>query len=325
MRILSLSGGGIRGLFQAVFLRDLAKALGRPLYEHFDIVTGTSTGSILALGVALDVDLDEAVTLFELEGPKIFPALTQRRAKSLLCSLGRGPFYHTKILESSLRSMFRTNGREALLSDCKLSILIPTTTLDRYEVRIFSNFDRCGASGGFDGSLFAADVALASAAAPSFFRSHRPSGLDAIGNVYCEERSYIDGGLWANNPVLCAVTSAYRHLGVPFKDMKVLSVGNGRLPEGEAPNTFDGMRRALMLRSVLNAVFATQAELAERTVGTLLHDETFSGSKFLRVNVDLPQKIELDDVATAIEILKPRAESALKENLATIKSMLNIA
>jgi patatin-like phospholipase/acyl hydrolase len=324
MRILSLSGGGIRGIFQAVFLRDLAKALGGPLFEHFDIVAGTSTGAILALGVALDVDLDKAVDLFETEGPDIFPEQIQRRAKNVLCSLGRGPFYDAKVFERALRSMFRAAGREALVSDCKTNILIPTTTLDRYEARIFSNLDRCGTPGGLDGRLFAADIALASAAAPSFFKSHQPSGLDAIGNVYREERSYVDGGLWANNPVLSAVMSAHRHLQIPFENMKVLSIGNGRLPEGEAPTTFDGMRRALMLRSVLNAVFATQAELAEQTVGTLLNDETFSGSSILRVNVDLPHKIDLDDVDDAVRILKPRAESALKENLVSIKVLLNI-
>ena len=103
--------------------------------------------------------------------------------------------------------------------------------------------------------MFAADVALASAAAPSFFRAHQPGGLDILGNVYKEERSYVDGGLWANNPVLCAVMAAHRHMNVAFGDMKVLSVGNGRIPEGEATNAFDQSRRALMLRSVLNAAF----------------------------------------------------------------------
>ena len=125
MRILSLNGGGIRGIFQAVFLRDLANALGGPLYKHFDLIAGTSTGAILALGVALDVDLNKAVALFEKEGPNIFPKYTQRLAKYSVWSLGKGPNYDADVLAPLLRSMFRVAGREALIDDCKTNVLIP--------------------------------------------------------------------------------------------------------------------------------------------------------------------------------------------------------
>ena len=71
-KILSISGGGIRGLFQANILSDLEKELGSPLANHFDLVTGTSTGAIVAAAVASEVSLDLIVNLFELKGTDVF-------------------------------------------------------------------------------------------------------------------------------------------------------------------------------------------------------------------------------------------------------------
>jgi patatin-like phospholipase/acyl hydrolase len=324
MRILSLSGGGIRGIFQAVFLRDLARQTNRPLHECFDLVAGTSTGAILALGVALNIDFEKIVTLFEDEGPRIFPKHIQKKARRTLSALGKGPFYDAGVLQQALSSAFRIKGRNARIKDCQTRIIIPATTLDKYEMRSFSNINHCDAPHGLDDNLFAVDVALASAAAPSFFRSHQPRGLDAFHDVTLEERTYIDGGLWANNPVLFAVMTAKRRLGIPFDDMSILSVGNGRIPEGAPGFDFDAMRRGLMLRSVLDIMFATQAQLAEETAGALVGDEGFSGSRMLIVNPDLPGKIDLDDVGSAVTILKPRAESELRNNLGLIKVLCSI-
>jgi hypothetical protein len=106
--------------------------------------------------------------------------------------------------------------------------------------------------------------------------------------------------------------------------MHVLSVGNGRIPEGAPGFDFDSMRRALMLRSVLDIMFATQAQLAEETVGALVGDEGFSGSRMLLVNPELPRKIDLDDVGLAVSILKPRAESELRENLRLIRQLCSL-
>jgi hypothetical protein len=157
--------------------------------------------------------------------PKFFLPVFKKTKRIIWSALGRGPFYDASVLHEALSSTFRLNERDAQIKDCQTRIIVSATTLDRYETRSFSNIDRCGVEHGMDGNLFAADVALASAAAPSFFKSHQPKGLDTLRNVTLEERAYTDGGLWANKPVLFAVMTAKRHLGSSF-DMRIISLGN---------------------------------------------------------------------------------------------------
>ena len=71
-RILALSGGGVRGVFQAVYLARLAKELGSPLQNHFDLIAGTSTGALIGLAVALNVALQRIVDFYSNEAPKVF-------------------------------------------------------------------------------------------------------------------------------------------------------------------------------------------------------------------------------------------------------------
>ena len=181
MRILSLSGGGIRGIFQAVFLRDLAREMNRPLHECFDLVAGTSTGAILALGVALNIDFEKIVTLFENEGPKIFPKRIQKKTKRMLALWVRGRFVNqmgfNEAVRLNLQAQRTRRSNEGLLnknyySGHHLGSIRNTLILEYRSLRRRQQ--------SLDGTLlFATDVALASAAAPSFFKSHQPRGLDA--------------------------------------------------------------------------------------------------------------------------------------------------
>ena len=82
-RILSLSGGGMRGIFQAEYLRAVAEdpvLKGRPLREYFDLIAGASTGAIIALGIGLGIDLNSIANVFHKEGSSIFrrPLLFRR-------------------------------------------------------------------------------------------------------------------------------------------------------------------------------------------------------------------------------------------------------
>lgn len=321
MRILSLSGGGIRGLFQAVFLREVSRHLDRPIHQYFDLVAGTSTGSIIALGVALGVSFDRIVDLFEIEGPKIFPSDVRRRSQPITAYFPKGPIYKQKTLKTALDAAFVRDGRSAQLRDCLIPVVIPATTLDRAQIRSFTTLPRCGLANTLDAQFFATDVALASSAAPLFFPAHNPKGLDTHGDAWSEERTYVDGGLWANNPVLHAVMTAKRSCDVSFEDMRVVSIGNGEIPVGSSALDFNELRRARMIRPTLDMMFATQSELADDTVATLLGDERFSGAKMLRVNTRLVAPIDLDDATLAIEKLKPLAEQEARSHANRIRAL----
>jgi len=119
-RILSLSGGGVRGIFQAVCLRELASIHRQSLAPCFDVVAGTSTGSIIAMAVAFDLDLELVVDLFKSKGPAIFSA----RAFS---GVRKGPKYKPELLRSALESVFGAS----TLADSHRLVVIPATTLNR--------------------------------------------------------------------------------------------------------------------------------------------------------------------------------------------------
>jgi hypothetical protein len=156
-----------------------------------------------------------------------------------------------------------------------------------------------------------------------FFSAYKPQGRMRDEQIRVEERTYVDGGLWANNPVLHAAMTARRCWNTQFEEMRVISIGNGEIPGGAVPTDFERMRRARMLSPVLDMMFATQSELADETVGSLLNDPTFSGTRMLRVNVHLGEPIDLDDVQSAIAKLKPLAEQEARAMIGKFKGLLS--
>jgi patatin-like phospholipase/acyl hydrolase len=82
-RILSLDGGGIKGAFTAAVLAEWEKRTGRVIVDHFDLIAGTSTGGIIALGLGLGLPAGEILEFYEKQGPKIFPNITAQQKLSL--------------------------------------------------------------------------------------------------------------------------------------------------------------------------------------------------------------------------------------------------
>lgn len=284
-RILSLSGGGIRGIFQAVYLREVAKHLQKPLRASFDLIAGTSTGALIAFAVALDIDLDRVVNLFRERGATIFNP-------RWCAGLRKGPRYREEPLRNALKEIFG----EHTLSDCA-PVVIAATKLDQFGHRVFTTLED---PGGIvqDAHLPVVDVAMATCAAPTYFSPVKPAG---------QERTYVDGGMWANTPSLLAVMEAHRRKGILFSDMCLISIGNGEFPAGAVPKDFKTLR-PLSPKSVLSLfdmMFAGQMtsadDFAEALVGT---------QNMLRVNVQLDEFISLDDVVASCDKLPPRAEEA---------------
>ncbi len=282
-RILALSGGGVRGIFQAVYLAKLAKELGSPLQNHFDLIAGTSTGALVGLAVALNIDLERIVDFYEKDASKIFEP-------RILASLRPGPRYDQKPLRSALTKLFLTK----CLADCRPPVLITAASLDRFSYRIFSTL---GGATESDGELSAVDVALASAAAPTYFPPVNPVG---------QERSYVDGGVWANSPALAAVLTAHQQKQIPFSAMRVLSVGNGDFPAGIGADEFRKLR-PLSYRTVtalFEIMFAAQESFADEYVMRLLVP-----GNFVRASATLKDELPLDQPTKARKILPQLAEA----------------
>jgi predicted acylesterase/phospholipase RssA len=292
-RILSLSGGGARGIFQATFLRELQKELNPRLKDGFDLIAGTSTGAIVALSLALDVPLDRTCEFYRDKAPLIFRS-------RFMAGVRGGPKYSNRALRQALEEIFSTKH----LNDTDKTVIVAATTLDRFDHRIFSNIGHLSTT---DGDLSAVDVALASAAAPTYFAPIQPN---------LRERTYVDGGVWANSPSLLAVLVAHRHLAVPLQDIRLLSVGTGYFPNGRSPRDMGKLRRYSLgsVRTVLELIFDSQSSFADEYARTLI-----TPGYFIKIDVPLGQNMELDDVAAAVSILPALAEKEATSHVEEIR------
>ena len=290
-RILSLSGGGVRGIFQAAILRELQSTLGKDFYNSFDLIAGTSTGSIVGMSIALGVDMKQVVQFYRDRARTVF-------SSRMLGSIRRGPRYPQKPLLDSLSALFG----EKTLGDAS-PIIVTASSLERSEHRVFSNLQQIGSG---DSGLSAVDVVLASAAAPTYFPPVKPKG---------QERSYLDGGLWGNSPSLLAVLAAHRHLGIPLENIRLISVGTGFFPDGR---TFDEVHELRPLSrdsvtTVLELMWGAQASFADEYARSLLGDD-----HFVKCDVPLKKALPLDDVESALKALPALAETEYRRSMPQI-------
>lgn len=222
-RILSIDGGGIRGVFPAAFLARLQEHLDHPIGRYFDLIAGTSTGGIIAIGLGLGLPADAILKLYEQRGRKIFGqqhggfrGWLDRQSRNLL-RLVR-PKHASEPLYEALKSALGTR----VLGESRTRLLIPAwhPLLERvyiYKTAHHARFES-------DHQELALDVAMATAAAPTFFKPHLTQSSIAL----------VDGGVWANNPVGVAAVEAIGLLGWPSNRVKILSLGTLSSPSNPA-------------------------------------------------------------------------------------------
>jgi hypothetical protein len=203
-RILTIDGGGIKGVFPAAFLAELEDWLGAPIWEYFDLIAGTSTGGIIAMGLALGLTAGELLQVYKEDGPAIFPS---RRVTSNLRQLLRAKYS----LDPLRHALTKTFG-DRRIGHCRKRLLVPSLDLAAERVYIYKTAHHPSLIR--DYNVAAIEVGLATVAAPTYFPIH-----------LSEEGAYIDGSLWARNPLALAVVEAIGVLDWPRKDIRVLSLG----------------------------------------------------------------------------------------------------
>ena len=205
-QVLALDGGGVRGIFTAAILAGLEEDTGRRIVEHFDLVVGTSTGGIVALGLGAGLTPREILDFYVSQNRSIF-------SNPLGWRILRRPFaakYRPKRLQAALQ---RTFG-QTLLGDSAVPLVIPSFNLGENAVYIFKTPHHERLKRDYRVPMWA--VAMATSAAPTFFPAFRLPG-DGV--------RLIDGGVWANNPAMVGVTEAVSMFGQRLEDMRVLSLG----------------------------------------------------------------------------------------------------
>jgi predicted acylesterase/phospholipase RssA len=197
-RVLSLDGGGIRGLLTAIWLRDLRQRLGSPLRDHFHLIAGTSTGSILACAVASGREPDEIIALYRDKGEDIFPGLGGRlwsRVTRLLSDGLSAPKYDGTGLVAALQEAFG----DLRFGDLPTRTMVVAYDTQDRSAKVFKSWrmdheERNNAVW---------ELVASSCSAPVYFPAFPLT-------VNGELRSMIDGGVSANNPCACAVAEAVR-------------------------------------------------------------------------------------------------------------------
>lgn len=202
-RILSLSGGGYRGLFTARILADLEERIGAPIATRFDLIAGTSIGGILALALALEVPAKQMVALFEERGDEIF-----KKRWSFLSYL-RSPY-----TQASLAALLESDTLfgQRILSACTHRVIVPAINHTTGRPVLFKTPHHPSFSTNYKHRLV--DIALATSAAPGFFPRHTFNN--------CQ---YVDGGLFANAPGLLALHEAEHFLGQRRLNLHVMAIG----------------------------------------------------------------------------------------------------
>ena len=214
-KILSIDGGGIKGMFAATFLAEMEKNTEEPLWRHFDLIAGTSTGGIIALGLALGIPAARIRDLYESEGPGIFAQERQGLAGAIDRSVAtlRHRFLGTKYASDRLHDALEDVFGDRRLSEANTRLMVPAFHHLTKKVYIFktSHADRLTT----DYKDTALDVAMSTSAAPTYFRAHLTD----------QDVGLVDGGVWANNPTGLAVVEAIGTLGWERKGLRVLNVG----------------------------------------------------------------------------------------------------
>lgn len=298
-RILSMDGGGIRGLVTCRWLAGVEDALqdaGKPgLLRNFDLLAGSSTGAIIACGLAIGLQPADMAALYREHAQAIFPGMARRlwsRAGRLLVQGPSAPKYDGKGLEKVLRKVFGTT----TLGQAKRPLMLTSyDTISRKPV-IFKSFKAAHRD------LPMWECCRASAAAPTYFPAHAMT-------VEGRKRALIDGGVVANNPTACAIAEALRKDARADKprDLVVLSVGSGehtRSIDLQSAREWGALEWAV---PIIDVLFDGNGESVDYIARHLV------GDAYFRLQVELETGMDdLDDVsATNIAALEATARDYL--------------
>lgn len=272
MRVLSIDGGGIRGIIPALVLAELERRAERRIHELFDLIAGTSTGGILACALCAPdpVPAEQLVALYEDEGPTIFDRSLWQRIHSAEGLLDEK--YDADALDAAL---------ERFLGAKRLSEAVPDLIVPAYDMSApgpyFFKSRKARESPATDDFPLSV-VARATSSAPTYFEP-----LEAPG------RALVDGGVFAVNPAMSAFAEVLRF--PPTADVRLLSLGTGQRTR---KRTFDEIADWGLIewaRPILDVVFDGVSDAVDYQLRHALRD-----GRYWRLQVELDRASDaLDD------------------------------
>lgn len=270
-RILSLDGGGLKGAFSAAALASWEHQTGLRVVDHFDLIAGTSTGGILAIGLGLGLSGQQMLDFYRDRGATIFPITRLRgRLRHTIKHLVK-PKYAQETLLQELEKAYYSGGRVRTLKESLCRLVIPTYHAVAGASHLFRTPHHPDLTA--DANTEAAHAALATAAAPTFFTAAKIANMVAVS-------SYFDGGVWANSPAMAAVIESVCFLRIPIERIDVLSIGTTDEPFTVRKQLQAGIVGWLYKKRIMELLMNVQQESSLKLTKHLL-----GTPRLLRVNI----------------------------------------
>ncbi|MFZ3452296.1 patatin-like phospholipase family protein [Arthrobacter sp. 7Tela_A1] len=294
IRVLSIDGGGIRGIIPATWLMKLEELAGKPTFELFDIVVGTSTGGILALGLTCPSETGEPHSaaalrgLYVDHGGEIFSDVpgggaAQAGAAGADAATG-GPGGEARYSSDPLRRYLDGYFGDRPLSAAVKPVAVVTVDLAHFAGLLFSGG---GLDQGVLGDAPMATAALATSAAPTYFEPVPYTGTDGV------RRLLVDGGLAANDPAFVGLTMAMIQQRRSSDDAGILLVslgtgvqagGSSLEPSAVAQLAHPAQRSAL--EPIVETLYGAPGVLTRRLIALVLGDQYVRAQTELLPGVD---------------------------------------
>lgn len=287
--ILSIDGGGFRGLFAAHLLKRMEEEWQLDWRNRFGLLAGTSTGAILAAGLACGKSALQLADFYKTHAKTIFTPRLRSRFDSLKLFTSR---YSSK----NLKTLLEATLGETTLGQVTTPLILPSVDIGNGCVHVFKSkyhddFVR-------DSNVRVSDAVLASCSAPTYFA---PVVVD-------EKYQLADGGLWANNPSLVATIDAHYRLKIPLKKMRILSIGTGKsktfYPRSQGKwkdhvlHSWQGW--GLLTRwqhsKFIDLIFNLQSDNAHNMLCLLMGESPRNSKQVLRLTFEADEPLPLDCV-----------------------------
>jgi patatin-like phospholipase/acyl hydrolase len=282
-QILALDGGGIKGLFSAAVLTHLEEDLKINITDYFDLIVGTSTGGIIALGLGIGMRPHEIVSFYVKKGREIFP----HGASFSLRQIWQNKFGASP-LEKALKECFNAK----LLGESKKRLIISSYNLGDDDVYLFKTAHHERLKRDYKVPIW--KVALATSAAPTYFPSFR--GVNHM--------RLIDGGIWSNNPTMVGIVEAVSMLDQSLDSIKILSLGTTNEIKKRS-NKLDNGGFCQWARVAIDVVLRAQS------IGTFTQAQHLLGKdKVIRLNPKVPDGLFKIDKLSEKELLSKAAHES---------------
>lgn len=314
--ILSLDGGGFRGAYSAYLLKRMEVEWGNNWLNQFHMYAGTSTGSIIAAGLAVGFTAEKIFDLYNNHGATIFK-------KSWISNFDLVNLFKSRYNKNVLRDLLVKFFGDITLGQVSKPLIIPAIDIGSGQVHVFkSTYDKNFVR---DAKVLLVDAVLASCCAPTYFDPH-------IVGPY----PLADGGVWANNPSLVSVIDAKRRLGIKLEDIRVFSIGTGKSKvfyPYKSNKFFEtifskwtgwGFATRWGNKKFINLLLNLQADSAQNMLRLLLQTNNGDENQLLRINFESDMSLDMDDPQKLPDLIR-QADLDFTHNAIRIKSIFRLS